>query len=263
MPDAEQGLRQEDVGRVRLLTLARPETRNALDDAAVARLSRALAGAESDRRVRVLVLAGEGPAFCSGLDLSDLSDAATGPMERHQRSAHALGELFRAIVTSPLPVIAAVEGPAVAGGAGLVLAADLAVLARSASIRFSEVRLGFVPALVALLLVRHVGEKGARDLLLRAAAVDAERAVRLGLANEVVEDGAARARALDLAHELTANAPAALATTKRLLASARALALDDGLRLAAEINAAARAGEALREGLAAFAERRAPRWDEG
>jgi methylglutaconyl-CoA hydratase len=262
MADDDMSVRREDAGHVRILTLARPETRNALDDAAVARLARALADAEGDARVRALVLAADGPVFCSGLDLKDLAAAVDGPMERHQRSALALGALFRALVVSRLPVVAAVQGPAVAGGAGLMLAADVAVMARGASVRFSEVRLGFVPALVAVLLARHVGEKGARDLLLRAATLDAEAAVRIGLANEVVDDGAARARALELAGEIAQNAPGAVAATKRLLASARTLALDDGLRLAAEVNAAARATRALREGVGAFLERRAPAWDE-
>jgi methylglutaconyl-CoA hydratase len=263
MSQGEAGLTVRDVGHVRVLTLARPEARNALDDAAVTRLARALRAAEEDARVRALVLAGEGPVFCSGLDLKDLARTVDGPMEGHQRSAHALGNLFLALIGSRLPVVAAVHGPAVAGGAGLVLAADVAVLARSATVGFSEVRLGFVPALVAMLLVRHVGEKGARDLLLRAAALDAEGALRLGLVNEVVDDGSAGSRALELAAEIAANAPTAVAATKRLLASARALALEDGLRLAAEINAGARATRALREGVEAFLERRTPRWDEG
>ena len=258
----EAGLRVEDVGHVRVVTMARPETRNALDDATLANLARTLARAEDDARVRALVLTAEGPVFCAGLDLKDLAAATGGPMEVHQRSARRLGELFRALVTSRLPVVAAVQGPAVAGGAGLVLAADVAVFARSAGVRFSEVRLGFVPALVAMLLVRHVGEKGARDLLLRAATLGADDALRLGLANEVVDDGAARVRALELAGEIAENAPSAVAATKRLLASARGLALEDALRAAADANAAARATDTLREGVEAFLARRAPRWDD-
>jgi methylglutaconyl-CoA hydratase len=256
MTSMDGRLRREDVGAVRLLTMARPEARNALDAAAVAALAGALREAEVDEGVRALVLAGDGPAFCSGLDLKDLAAATEGPMERHQESARALGALFAALVTSRLPVVAAVAGPAVAGGAGLVLACDLAVAGRSASVVFSEVRLGFVPALVGVLLVRHVGDKAARDLLLRAAPVGAQRALELGLVSEVVDDERVLERALEVAAEIARHAPAAIATTKRLLASARSQALEDGLRLAAEANAAARATDALRSGVGAFLARR-------
>jgi methylglutaconyl-CoA hydratase len=249
-----------DSGHIRILTLARPASRNALDDEMLRALHAEVVDAGAGG-VRALVVTGEGSAFCSGLDLRALAAASEGPMERHQRAARALGELFLALVTSPVPVVAAVQGPAVAGGAGLLLASDLAVMSDEATVAFTETRLGFVPALVATLLVRHVGEKGARDLLLRARPVDAATALRLGLVNEVVAPDGVRDRALALAEDLARNAPSAIATTKRLLASVRALALEDGLRLAAEVNAAARATDTLREGVAAFMARREPKWE--
>ncbi|CAN5680494.1 enoyl-CoA hydratase/isomerase family protein [soil metagenome] len=260
MLDDTPALRHHDVGHVRVITLARPERRNPLGDATISELREALRGAEGNARVRVLVLAADGPAFCAGLDLRDLATAADGPMEHHQASASALGDLFAALVGSRLPIVAAVQGPAVGGGVGLVLAADVAVMAAGATLRFSEVRLGFVPALVAVLLVRHAGEKATRDLLLRAAPLSATDAARLGLVNEVSADGDALARALVLAAEIAENAPAAVAATKRLLISLRSLALEHGLRSAADVNAAARATSTLREGLAAFQERREPEW---
>jgi methylglutaconyl-CoA hydratase len=248
-------LRREDVGAVRLLTLHRPEKRNALDEATVAALREALREAEAEEGVRALVVTGTGPVFCSGIDLKDLAAASEGPMERHQRSARALAALYAALVTSPLPIVAAVGGPAVAGGAGLVLTSDLAIAAQSATIAFTEVRLGFVPALVGMLLARHVGEKATRELLLRATPIDSDRAHALGLVNEVVADHAVLERALAVAAELAAHPEAAIATTKRLLASSRTQALEDGLRFAAEANAAARATDALRTGVAAFVDR--------
>lgn len=253
---------QEDIGRVRVLTLARPEARNALDAELVRELRSLTRLAEEDTDVRALVLAAQGPAFCAGLDLKALASAVDGPMERHQEEARSLAALLQALMTSRLPIVAAVQGPVVAGGVGLLMASDLAVMARTATLGFTEARLGFVPALVAALLVRQVGEKPARDLLLRAHLVDAETAARYALVNEVVDDDAVHDRALALAAETAGNAPASIAETKRLLASLRGLALEDALRVTADVNAAARATASLREGVTAFLERRAPSWRE-
>ena len=147
-----------------------------------------------------------------------------------------------------------------AGGAGLVTACDLAVMDRNARIGYTEARIGFVPALVSVFLVRQVGDKHARDLLLSARLISAEEAAAIGLVNEVAAPGQVLAAALDRARGLARNAPGSLAISKALLAAVPSLSLEDGLRHAAEVNAEARERDELREGVRAFLEKREPRW---
>lgn len=252
-----------DEGPVRVVTLDRPEVRNALSRELRDALAAALDDAERDPAVRALVLTGAGGAFCSGLDLADLERLATQPTEANREDSRALADLFWRLYTFPKPVVAAVNGAAVAGGAGLVSVCDLAVMAASARLGYSEARIGFVAALVGVFLVRLVGEKRARDLLLSARLVGADEAREMGLVNEVVPDAEVRERAVARARELAANAPSSLAMTKALLASVPGMGLEDGLRYAVEVNALARTTDELREGVRAFLEKRPPDWRGG
>src|SRR5690606_9836976 len=214
------------------------------------------AGTSGD--VRAVVLTGRGEAFCAGLDLRELEGTITGSPEEHHADSAALAELFLAIVASPKPVVAAVNGAAVAGGAGLVTACDVAFAARSARFGYTEARIGFVAALVSVLLVRQVGEKHARELLLGAGLVSAERAAAMGLVNEVVDDGLALERAVEFAHQVSRNAPGSLAATKGLLSEVGSLGLRPGFDAALAVNVASRSGAELAEGVRAFLEKRAP-----
>ena len=253
-------LRVEDRGAVRILTLAEPERRNPLSRAMVAALLAALDEAEAEARVRALVLTGEGKAFSAGADLAYLKRLAELPAEANLAHSGELKDLLLRLYTFPKPTVAAVNGPAVAGGAGLVLASDLAVFAEEATIGFTEVKIGFVAALVAVLLVRHLGEKAARELLLTGTLIPARRALELGLANRVVPRASLLEAALELAEKAASGAPTSIRLTKELLAALPGMGLAEAFAHATLANAWVRETEDLREGIAAFFERRTPRF---
>ncbi len=253
-------LATERHGPVLLLTLDRPEVRNALSLTLREELSAALTEAAGDASIRVVVITGRGPAFCAGVDLDELAASAGQPPAAALADSRALADLFRQIIDLPQPVIAAVNGAAVAGGAGLVNACDIALAAASARFGYTEARIGFVPAIVAALLVRQVGDKAARRLLLGADLIDATEALRIGLITEVVPDDELLARALDAAGRLARNAPGSLAVTKELLSRLHGLELDAAIDLAVTANASRRSAPELAEGVRAFLEKRAPSW---
>ncbi len=257
---AELETRQE--GAILVLSLARPKVRNALTRTLRRALASALTRAATDDGVRAVVLTGKGDAFCAGLDLAELEESVTYPSELHRSDSRALADLFTQMVRYPKPLIAAVNGHAVAGGAGLVTACDVAVMAEGAKIGYTEARIGFVPALVSVLLVRQVGEKHARDLLLSARLISAAEAARMGLVNETCPKESVLARALERAEAMAANAPSSLRLTKELLAGVGNLSIEEGMRWAAEVNALSRTGDELAEGVRAFLEKRDPVWAE-
>lgn len=249
-----------DRGPVRTLSLNRPDVRNALSTELREALRDAFNAAGADDRVRAVVLTGKGSSFCAGLDLRELEQVANRPAEASRRDARALADLFLQVVGFPKPVIAAVQGAAVAGGAGLATACDLVVADSSARFGYTEARIGFVPALVAVLLTRQVGDRKARELLLTARLFDADAAHRLGLVNEVVDAGSALPRAQEIAAEMARLSATSLELTKSLLAALPGMGLEDGMRHAVEVNALARGTSDLREGVAAFLEKREPAW---
>jgi len=249
-----------DHGRVRLLTLNDPERRNPLSDALVEELLATLQKTEENSEVRAVVISGAGKAFSAGADLDFLRRVRSESAEANLAHSQRLRDLFLRVYTFPKPVIAAVNGAAVAGGAGLATACDLVVMDEEARIGYTEVRIGFVAALVGVLLVRAVGEKHARELLLSGELVDAQTAYRMGLANRVVPVGESVAAALDWAAQLAENSPTSLALTKELLASYYGMGLEDALRQAATAGAWIRQSEDLKEGLEAFFEKRKPRF---
>ncbi len=255
---AELETRRE--GAILVLSLARPEVRNALTRTLRRALATALTQAATDDSVRAVIVTGKGDAFCAGLDLAELEESVTYPSDLHRADSRALADLFIQMVRFPKPLIAAVNGHAVAGGAGLVTACDVAVMAEGAKIGYTEARIGFVPALVSVLLVRQVGEKHARDLLLSARLIAAREAARLGLVNETASKESVLTRALELAQAMAANAPSSLKLTKELLAGVGSLSLEEGMRWASEVNALSRTGDELAEGVRAFLEKRDPVW---
>lgn len=253
-------LASERLGPVLVLTLDRPQVRNALSVELRTELSAALTSAAADGSVRALVITGSGSSFCAGLDLDELVAAVGGPEAYALADSRALAALYRQLIDLPKPVVAAVNGAAVAGGAGLVNACDLAVADERARFGYTEVRIGFVPAIVAALLRSQVGEKALRELLLGAGLIGAARALELGLINEVVPAGRARARAVDLASSLALNAPGSLAATKALLGDMAGLSLDEALDLATSANAERRSSPELAEGVGAFLAKRPAAW---
>jgi methylglutaconyl-CoA hydratase len=246
-------------GVARTITLNRPERRNAMTPEMQMELIAAMEeAAKSD--CRVLVLAGAGEAFCSGLDLSALQGMHDKSAVEHRLDAERIAKLFRTLYELPKPTIAAVHGAAIAGGTGLATICDFTLAVPAAKFGYTEVRIGFVPALVSAFLTLQVGDKRARDLLLTGRLFDASEAYRLGLVNEVVpaEDLQTRVRAL--AEVLSANSPSSMSATKRLLASQNSTWLDMAIAEALEANAQSRETPDFREGVTAFLEKRKPVW---
>jgi methylglutaconyl-CoA hydratase len=252
-------LKLEYDGPVATLTLNRPEKRNAISAAMLAELPAALAEAEHSS-ARVLILTGAGQAFCAGMDLEMLKAIAAQPPEAHLEDSQRMARLFRAVYDFPRPVIAAVNGPAIAGGCGLVTVCDFVVAVPEAKFGYTEVRIGFVPAIVSVFLRRQVGERIVRDLLLTGRIFDAAEAHRIGLVNEIVPAETLLARARELAGVLLANSPTSLSRTKKLLREAGREALDRELEAAVRENAEIRSTPDFREGVASFLEKRNPVW---
>jgi methylglutaconyl-CoA hydratase len=251
--------RVEDEGGVRTITLNRPEKRNALTPELQEELIAALEGAEA-AGAGAVVLAGEGEAFCAGLDLSVLREMAGMSAEQHRIEAARVAKMFRAVWECDVPTIAVVQGPAIAGGTGLATMCDFTIAAPEAKFGYTEVRIGFVPAVVSAYLVLQVGDKVARELLLTARIFDAEEARRLGLVTEIVAREGLRARAAERTAELMRNSPEGMRATKRLLRAQQKMWLDTALELAMEANAEGRQTADFREGVTAFVEKRKPRW---
>lgn len=257
---APEPILQEARGRVVVLVLNRPEVRNALSPELVRALLERLDAIEADAGARAVVLTGAGSVFSSGADLASLRELAGRSSEDNKADSALLARLVHRLYTFPKPVVAAVEGAAVAGGAGLATACDLVVAGEGARVGYTEVRLGFVAAIVGVILVRCTGEKVARDLLLSGRLVSAHDAQRFGLVTEIVPDGAALERAAALAASLAENSSTALAATKELLATLPGMGLEESLRYAVGLNAWVRTTDDLREGVAAFLEKRPPGW---
>ena len=253
----------ENKGNIRTLRLNRPEVRNAMSQALQVGLQTALDDARTDASVRAVIITGTGKAFCAGLDLDELKAISTRSTEENRRDSEQFSKLLETIYTFEKPVIAALNGHAVAGGAGIASVCDLVVISESAKFGYTESKIGFVAALVGVYLVRQVGEKHARDLLLSARLMEADEVKAMGLANHVVPTEAVFDKAIELAEAIVENSPTSLAMTKKLLVAAPSMGLQEGLRYAIELNALARTTDDLKEGVASFLEKRKPNWREG
>jgi methylglutaconyl-CoA hydratase len=209
---------------------------------------------------RVVVLSGAGDAFCSGLDLKAFEGIHDKTLIEHRVDAERIARLFLALYELPLPTIAAVHGPAIAGGAGLATICDFTLATHRAKFGFTEVRIGFVPALVSAFLTLKIGQRCATDLLLTGRLIDAEEAFRIGLVNEVVQPGKLSHRVESLAESLIANSPRALGATKRLIVAQNKDWLNAAIVAAVDASAEARTNADFREGLAAFFGKRKPVW---
>ncbi|HXE56477.1 MAG TPA: enoyl-CoA hydratase/isomerase family protein [Gemmatimonadales bacterium] len=242
-------------GGVLTLTLNRPEKRNALDTPTLAALQQGLERADLDAQVRVVAIRGAGRDFCAGADLEELLASADQTPEENERAALRLGAIFLGIRRIPKPVVAVVHGRALAGGAGLATACDLVIAAASAQLGYPEIQRGFVPAMVMTMLRRLAGEKVAFDLAATGRVVGAAEAERIGLVSRVVPDDELDAAAGRLLSELAAASASALAFTKRQFYQLDGLSFEEGVRLGAKVNAAARATPDFREAIARFLRR--------
>ena len=245
------------------IVLNRPDKRNALSRQMLADLMQALDDLHQERKVRAVILTGAGTAFCAGMDLSEMQATAQQPdsqLQWHQDAVQ-YRELIDKLLQFPKPIIAAVNGPAIAGGAGLVLASDVVIGTPEAKFGLPEPRRGIVAGLVSPLLVFRVGGSHSSNLLLTARTIEPPEAHRIGLYHEVVPNEFVWARAQELAGEIAQSAPGALLLTKRMLNETIGEHLQTLLSAGAAASATARTTEAAREGLAAFLEKREPKWD--
>ncbi len=241
------------------LTLNRPDKRNAISYELIDDLLLAFKAVKKSD-AQVLILTGAGKAFCSGMDLDNLKALTGRTPEQNLEDSRKMASLFRTLYDFPKPTIAAVNGAAVAGGTGLATLCDLTLAVPEAKFGYTEVRIGFVPAIVSTFLLRQVGEKVARDLLLTGRLFSAEEALRIGLINEIVPAENLLDRARELAAQLMGNSPASLTYTKRLLSDHARAELDSQIEAAINENAAIRATADFREGVVSFLEKRKPKW---
>jgi methylglutaconyl-CoA hydratase len=252
-------LKLETSGAVATLTLNRPGKLNAISTQMIEEVLVALSEVEASAAL-VLVLTGEGKAFCSGMDLDDLKAMAQQSPQRHLEDSRHMARLYRQIWSFSKPTIAAVNGPAIAGGCGLATLCDFTISAADATFGYPEVRIGFIPAIVSVFLTRQIGEKNARDLLLTGRIIDAAEANRMGMLTMVVSADDLMKEARAQAQTLLAGSPASLLKTKKLLCNLSAPELDRELELAIAAGAQIRSTPDFREGLASFLEKRTPRW---
>jgi methylglutaconyl-CoA hydratase len=244
---------------VATITLNRPDKRNAISFELIDDLLGALKDVEKSDAI-VLILTGAGKAFCSGMDLENLKALLGRSAEQNLQDSQTMVQLFRALYEFPKVTIAAVNGPAIAGGTGLALLCDFTLAVPEAKFGYTEVRIGFVPAIVSTFLLRQTGEKYARDLLLTGRIFDAQEAWRMGLVNEVVPAEHLLARARELAVQLVQNSPSSLRATKKLLTDHARAEVDAQIAPAVRENAAIRTTSDFREGIFSFLEKRKPVW---
>jgi methylglutaconyl-CoA hydratase len=251
MAEAQPVLYSVD-GAVARLTLNRPDKRNALNAAVIAGLKESLRAASRDDSVRVVVIAGAGKDFCSGADLSQLQQIAQASVSENAEDARSLLELFLSIRQIPMPVVAAVTGRALAGGAGLASACDLVLAAKSARFGYPEVKIGFVPAMVTAILRRNVSEKRAFELITRGAEFSAEQARAFGLVNEIYADESFAADVTAYVTEFAKLSRSAVSLTKTLLYQMDGLSFSAALETGADVNVIARLTADCQERVAKF-----------
>lgn len=238
------------------ITLNRPDKRNALNDELIAALKNALKRANDDGSARAVILSGAGEDFCSGADLSALQRISNASVAENLDDARSLMELFILIRSIRLPVIAAVQGRALAGGCGLALGCDMVLASRSARFGFPEVKIGFVPAMVLAILRRNVSERKAFELMSIGDQISADEAERLGLVNRILDDEAFADEVDAFLQPILRVSASAISLSKRLLYQTDAVSFEDAVRCGVDINVTARLTEDCRKGIERFLKKR-------
>jgi methylglutaconyl-CoA hydratase len=252
-------LQFETTGHLSTITLNRPEKRNAISIQMIAELHAALDEIEKTH-TRVVILTGIGKAFCAGIDLDYLQAIARQTAAENQEDSKRIAKMFRKIWSYSRPMIAAVNGHALAGGCGIATLCDFTLAVPEAKFGYTEVKIGFLPAIVSVFLTRQVGEKRARDLLLTGRLVEAQEAKELGLVNEIVPAENLMKRAHELAETILAASPSSVTRAKHLLVSSATASVDHDLERAVLESARVRCTPDFKEGIAAFLEKRKPVW---
>lgn len=242
----------EDIGATRVLTLNRPEKRNALNDSLINALKDVIRDSDSEDEMRAIVIRGAGKDFCSGADLSALQKIATASYEENLEDAKSLAELFSLIRNAKVPVIAAVHGRALAGGCGLATGCDIVLATETARFGYPEVKIGFVPAIVMAILRRNLGEKLSFELVTQGFEFSAQEAKALGLVNRLFPEGDFENAVLEYASVYSKISRSAVQLSKSLLYRMDGMIFSDALLAGAEVNAEARMTEDCKKGIAGF-----------
>lgn len=250
----------EREGAVARVWFNRPETHNALSAELGAGLLEALAELRDDAACRVVVLGGRGPSFCAGADIGAMKASAGASYDDNLAEAGRLGAVFAALADFPKPVVGRVHGGVYGGGVGFCCACDIAVASDDAKFGLTEVRLGILPGLISPYVIRRLGDRAARELMLTGERFDATRALELGVVNHVVAADALDAKVAERVAELLKGGPHAQAQVKQLFVRWRETGWDEYRRSLPEVLAGVRSGDEARDGLAAFFEKRKPRW---
>ncbi len=245
----------ENNNSIRVITLNRPEKRNALNDALIADLKAALREPEADESLRAIIIRGAGKDFCSGADLSALQKIASASFEENVEDARSLAELFELIRKVRVPVIAAVHGRALAGGCGLATACDLVLATNTARFGYPEVKIGFVPAMVAAILRRNLGEKKSFELLTRGFEYTAAEAFQLGLVNQLFPEENFETATNEYASAYTKVSASAVAMTKALIYDIDGQEFSASIEHGVQVNAKARMTDDCKNGIARFLEK--------
>jgi len=254
-----QTLRTHGEEGILTITLNRPERRNALNPTMIHELTEALE-ASADSPHEVIILTGAGSAFCAGLDLDHLKTMTAKTRDQHRADSENIARVLRTLHNVQKPTIAAVNGAAIAGGMGLATICDFTLSVPEAKFGYTEVKIGFIPAIVSSFLLRQIGDKRTRDLLLTGRLIKAEEAHELGIVTRIVNEQDLMLEARNLAHSLLQNSPEAMRATKRLLTYYANHHLDAEIEAAIAANAEARVTEDFKEGVRAFLEKRTPDW---
>jgi methylglutaconyl-CoA hydratase len=250
------------LGRTAVITLTRPEKRNALDDGMVTELTAAFSAAARDTSVKVISLRAEGPAFCAGADLEYLQRISTFDLEEHRADARRLANLFRLMYELRKPIVAVVQGPALAGGAGLASVCDFVIASQEhARFGYTEVQIGFLPAIVLIFLIKRVGEGRARELVLRGNIISADDAANIGLATMAVPHKDLQTAEGQLCDELTSrNSLISMGLCKEMFSKLHGQSFLDALDFATNMNAAARMTQECQQGVEAFLSKKPIIW---
>ncbi len=257
---AESRVRRVREGPVTRIALARPAVRNAFDDALIAELTGAFSEAAADPETRVVILSGDGAAFCAGADVGWMRKAGSATREENEADALRMARMLRSIDACPKPVIALVHGAAIGGGVGLVAAADIAIAAEGTVFSLAEVRLGILPSVISPYVLRAIGPRQARDYFLTGDRFDAREAHRIGLVQAVVAPGELESAGAKKVESLLSSGPEAVGVAKRLIEQVAGRNPEDVIALTARTIAERRASAEAKEGLTAFLEKRTPAW---
>ncbi|MFQ5869505.1 MAG: enoyl-CoA hydratase/isomerase family protein [Candidatus Zixiibacteriota bacterium] len=248
--------------KIARVTLNRPEIHNAFNEVMIGELLEVFRKLKDDEKLRVVILTGEGKSFCAGADIHWMKKMRDYTYEENVEDALALANLMYEMFSFPKPLVGRINGAAIGGGTGLVSVCDIGIAAEDAKFSFSEVKIGLVPACISPYIVERVGFSKANQLFLTGERFDAHRALHFGLVDEVVPSGILDSRVNTFTEQLISSGPEALATAKKLLRDIPYMSLEEQKRYSAEVLAKLRISDEGQEGLAAFLEKRKPKWAE-